>query len=157
MGRSRTAVDEPHQGTVDSLAARVSLLPRLLLELATHPFGDSTLIKRNGKVTVVRRGANLRGADLSDVDLSRADLRDVDFEGAFLARANLGGADLTGANLANAILREANLRQANLEEAFISGCDFSNADLWGVRGVDLKLLFSRNNIEGALLSDDDLY
>jgi uncharacterized protein YjbI with pentapeptide repeats len=155
MGRGRTALGEPSQGTVDSLAARVSLIPRLLVELVTHPFGDSTLVRRNGHVLVVRSGADLSGADLSDVDLSRTDLKETNFEGAVLTRANLQGANLAGASLRGAILREANLRQANLEGADLEGCDFSYADLWGV-SVDPESLF-RAELDGALLDKGALY
>jgi uncharacterized protein YjbI with pentapeptide repeats len=154
MGRSGTAVDEPHRGTVDSVAARVSLIPRLLLELVTHPFRDSTLVKRNGQVLVVRRGADLSGADLSDVDLSRADLRGANFQGAYLARANLQGADLGEANLSGAMLSQANLRRANLEGASLFDCDLSYADLWGARVNPKLLVEAEANLEGTLLSND---
>jgi uncharacterized protein YjbI with pentapeptide repeats len=143
------------QGATDSLAVRISLVPRLLLELVTHPFSDSTLVRRNGHVFVVRSGADLSGADLGDANFSGADLRETNFKGAFLARASLQEANLAGADLTHAILREANLRGANLEGANLEGCDFSYADLWGVR-VDPEAMLEAN-VEGALLGKGDPY
>jgi uncharacterized protein YjbI with pentapeptide repeats len=143
------------RGEADRLRARIPLIPVLLQEVFTHPFGSFTLVKRNNHVFVVRKGADLREADLSGADLRRADLRETNFQGALLVQANLEEANLAEANLRNADLREANLRKANLEGAILNGCDLRRADLLGAR-VDPAVL-SQARLEGALLDNGTLY
>jgi hypothetical protein len=114
--------------------ARLSLIPRFIKEVFTHPFSDFTLLRRGDEVLVVEKGGHFSGKDLSGVDLHGANLQD---------------AVLRGTNLSDAVLTNANLRGANLEGAVLDRADLSYADLRGAN-VDPKAL-SQAVTEGTLL------
>src|SRR5215212_1193418 len=118
---------------------RLSLFPKMLGEIFTHPFSRSILIKSEDSVFAARKHADLSGrrlshtnlqyADLRGANLRRADLPGADFRKADLQGADLQGADLRGACLQGADLRVAYLREAYLRVAYHQGADFRGADL----------------------------
>lgn len=144
-----TPITEPNRPAVDTLPARISLIPRFVIEVLRHPFKDFTLVRGGGEVFVAERGANLGGKDLSRVNLRDANLERANLERALLTEANLEAANLANANLKNAVLVGANLRGANLHGATLTGADFRRADLWGAV-VSIEAL-SQAMTEGALL------
>jgi hypothetical protein len=120
--------------TTINYKARLSLLPRFVKEVFTHPFSDFTLLRRGNEVFVVEKGADFSGKDLSGADLHSANLQE---------------ADLRGTNFSHAVLTNSNLRGANLEDAILDHTDLSYADL---RGANVKPdTLSLAITEGALL------
>lgn len=132
--------------------------------------------KRNNKIWLDLKGADLRdvdlaGADLSHAALHRADLQGADLCGASLMHtdapgarfvgANLNGADISGSNLVTAEfdssdVRDANLNHTNLSRAIFRYSDFSGATL---EDSDLSLAVMkstqliRTNFTGASFGD----
>jgi uncharacterized protein YjbI with pentapeptide repeats len=99
----------------------------------------NTWRKKNPKVRV-----NLRGANLKETDL-----RGVDFRNAILEGINFSGADLENADLANSVLGKVNFCETNLR-----GVSFQGANL---NGVNLQqAVLGRNNFSGANLNHTDL-
>jgi hypothetical protein len=72
-------MEQYHPTTTRDFWARLALIPRLLIEVFkdffTFPPTGFTLVKRGGKVFVVKMDAKLRGEDLEGAYLRRADLR----------------------------------------------------------------------------------
>lgn len=113
--------------TEQHVRVRLRLIPQLLKELFTKPFRNTTLVKRDHRIFVIEKGANLTGVDLSGTDLRYADLRGANLEGAILDNADLENADLSGAILRGVSLKNANLVDANLDEADLDGANLQNA------------------------------
>jgi hypothetical protein len=146
----RGEVPSRRRPAVADLLVRASLIPKLLMETFFRPVSDFTLVRRNGRVFIVKKGADLTGADLTGAYLRRANLEETRLENALLVGANLEEANLANANLRNADLSRANLRNANLTGANLSGCNFRYADLWGAR-VNPEALSQAATLDGALL------
>lgn len=104
--------------------------------------------------------ANLLGAQMGGANLQKASLWEADLQGARLNLANLQGANLSRANLSNANMREANLQKANCTRAVMKEATLSLADLQGtiLRRADLQnvtfhhaVLYEANFQEANLL------
>ena len=114
--------------------------------------------KKNPRIRLILKGADLSGADLREAKLVGADLREAKLVGAKLREAKLVGAKLREADLRGTDLRGRNLSEPNritwvhpnmLSEADLSGTDLRGADL---RAADLR----EADLSEADLSEADL-
>lgn len=110
--------------------------------------------KKNRRVEI-----DLRKADLSGTDLSRASLGDANLRGANLSRANLiatflFGAKLDRADLSFAQLCAADLAQANLGYASLNEADLRGANLSAATSAEAD--FSRADLRDAIFTNADL-
>ena len=126
---------------------------------------ESGLIYKNKNI-IDLHGADLSHADLTYANLSGACLRRTNMQKALFLGANLHGVDFTLANLSHAdltlttindadlrgaILISANFNATHLRGAILNYADLSNANLAGIRGINIKELEKQANLEGATM------
>jgi uncharacterized protein YjbI with pentapeptide repeats len=166
--------DQPslsHKDPLDSLKAvararTLTVLPRLDVERKVRVVQflyESDLIKDRAVLDL--SGASLSGVDLRGFNLSEANLSGADLRGADLRRASVYYTHRTQKHLAYSnepTPTATNLSGANLSGADLRGVNFSDEDVPGNAGTNLrganlssaKLAFA--NLSGANLSGADL-
>ena len=88
--------------------------------------------------------ANLQEANLTQANLAKANLRESNLQKANLTRANLREARLSLSNLRGTILGRANLQDAMLHHAVLYEAILQEADLKGIKGLQIKQLRGAN-------------
>ncbi|WP_051309849.1 pentapeptide repeat-containing protein [Desulfogranum japonicum] len=106
--------------------------------------------KRNPKIPVRFRNADIKNAYLRGADLHKADFRGANLRGLDLSGAKRGNTGRLWANLSGADFREADLCGTDLRGANLSGADFSRAYLYYTN-------LSWTKLRGANFSGTDLW